>query len=173
MFALSLPEIEGSLEGLILMDSAPSAEWQALFAEVIKSFPVPELDILQRKYIEAPSNNTLKALTLASAPYLFTKKGQEDGIEMLRDLPYNYEVCQWSEENFDRTYRCKWIPQIIPTLIMNGEVDMITPQKLFSEKKEWHRSNIIFKSIKNAGHFPWIENPQSVIDAFNEYIRVL
>ena len=169
MLALSLPEIEDLLHGLILLDSAPSSEWQILFAEAVKNFPIPELEILQKKHQEAPSNKTLKALTLASAPYLFTPKGQVSGVEMLNILPYNYETCQWSEEHFDNTYRAKWVPRNIPTLILNGEKDLVTPQKLFTEKKEWHRSNIIFKSIADAGHFPWIENPQAVISAFKEW----
>jgi pimeloyl-ACP methyl ester carboxylesterase len=173
MFALSVPEIEDLLHGLILLDSAPSSEWQLLFADVVKNFPIPKLEILQRKYKEVPSNKALKAITLASAPYLFTKKGQALGLEMLSTLPYNYEVCQWSEEHFDPTYRAKWIPQVIPTLILNGESDLVTPQKLFTERKEWNRSNIIFKLIMNAGHFPWIENPQAVISAFNEYVHML
>ena len=171
MFALSLPEIEDFLHGLVLLDSAPSSEWQILFAEAVKNFPIPELEILQRKYKEAPSNEILKAMTLVSAPYLFTK--QTLGLETLRDLPYNYQTCQWSEEHFDHTYRAKWVPQTIPTLILGGEEDLVTPQKLFIERKEWRRSNIIFKSIAKAGHFPWIENPQAVIRAFSEYAHRL
>jgi pimeloyl-ACP methyl ester carboxylesterase len=173
MFALSVPEIEGFLHGLVLLDSAPNAEWQTLFAEMVEKFPIPKLAILQKKYKEAPSNEVLKALTVASAPYLFTPKGQAFGLKMLNSLPYNYEVCQWSEKHFDHSYRAKWVPQTVPTLILNGEGDLVTPQKLFTEGKEWHRSNIIFKLVMNAGHFPWIENPMDVVVAFKEFCALL
>ena len=62
------------------------------------------------KYKESPSNSALKAVTLAAAPYLFTKKGQALGVEMLSALPYNCEVYQWSEEHFDHTYQVKMGP---------------------------------------------------------------
>ncbi len=173
MFALSVPEMESLLQGLVLLDSAPSSQWQTLFAEAVKSFPIPELELLQGKYKNAPSNEGLKVLTLASAPYLFTSKGQAAGLKMLSNLPYNYEVCQWSEEHFDHTYHAKWIPRSIPTLILHGENDLVTPQKLFIESKEWLRVNIVYKSVAHAGHFPWIENPMDVLAAFKEYYALL
>jgi pimeloyl-ACP methyl ester carboxylesterase len=173
MYSLSLPELEGLLEGLVLLDSAPNAKWQASFAEVIREFPIPGLDVLQEKYEKTPNNQTLKEVTLASAPYLFTKKGQASGIKSLHALPYNYETCQWSERHFDRTYQAKWIPQAIPTLILAGEKDLITPLKLFQHDKRFNRENIIFKSIEGAGHFPWIENPKEVAKEFAAYAKQL
>ncbi len=169
MYALSTPEIERFLSGLILLDSAPDAGWQASFAEVQSNSPIPALVPLYKTYVKDPSNKALKALTVASASYLFTKNGLAAGIEMLNHLPYNYESCQWSEEHFDQTYQSKWVPQAIPTLILNGDRDLITPLKLFKDVKQFHRGNIVFKSIKDAGHFPWIENPADVVGAFEEY----
>jgi pimeloyl-ACP methyl ester carboxylesterase len=169
MYALSLPDLEGLLEGLILLDSAPNARWQDAFAEIVRHSPVPGLELLQERYEKKPNNQTLKEITLASAPYLFTQRGQASGIESLRSLPYNYETCQWSEKNFDRTYQAKWIPETIPTLILAGEKDLVTPLRLFKDEKRFDRENIILKSIKGAGHFPWIENPMEVAIAFSVY----
>ncbi len=169
MYALSVPEIEDLLEGFILLDSAPNAGWQASFAEVIGDFPVPGLEVLQEKYMKTPNNQTLKEVTLASAPYLFTQRGQESGIKSLRSLPYNYETCQWSENHFDRTYQAKWIPKTIPTLILAGDKDLVTPLRLFKNEKRFNRYNIIIKSINEAGHFPWIDNPTEVAEIFSEY----
>jgi pimeloyl-ACP methyl ester carboxylesterase len=173
MYALSLPELEKHLDGLVLLDSAPDATWQILFAETINKQPVPGLQALQKKYEKNPSNEALKAVTLASAPYLFTNKEQASGIKSLRSLPYNYETCQWSEKHFDQTYQAKWIPKTIPTLILAGEEDQITPLKLFRNDKRFNRENIIIKSIKGAGHFPWIENPAEVTEAFDLYAAPL
>ncbi|EKE08326.1 MAG: hypothetical protein ACD_17C00228G0001 [uncultured bacterium] len=173
MYALSLPELEGLLEGLILLDSAPNSKWQASFAEVIRDFPVPGLEILLEKYEKTPNNQTLKEVTLASAPYLFTKKGQASGIKLLQSLPYNYETYQWSDKYFDRRYQAKWIPKTILTLILTGEKDLITPLKLFQQDRRFNRENIIFKSIEEAGHFPWIENPEEVAQEFAAYAKQL
>ena len=173
MYALSLPELEGHLKGLILLDSAPNAGWQASFAEIIKDFPVPGLGLLQESYEKKPSNQALKELTLASAPYLFTQIGQASGVELLRSLPYNYETCEWSAAYFDRTYEAKWVPNTIPTLILAGEEDLVTPLKLFQNDKRFRRPNIVLKSIKRAGHFPWIENPTEIAEAFGAYANQL
>ncbi len=169
MYALSLPELEGLLKGLVLLDCAPSAIWQASFAEVVKKIPVTGIELIQEKYEKNPNNQNLKELTLASAPYLFTQKGLTSGLELLRTLPYNYETCQWSAAHFDQTYDAKWIPKTIPTLILSGEEDFLTPLQLFQDDKRFHRENINFQSIKEAGHFPWIENPAAVARAFSMY----
>ena len=169
MYVLSMPKIENLLDGLILLDSAPNTEWQISFGKVLKDFPVPGLEVLQEKYRKSPSNEALKKLTIGSAPYLFTEKGLTMGIKMLESLPYNYEACQWSEQHFDQTYQAKWIPQTIPTLILCGDQDLVTPPSLFAEAEQFHRDNIKVKSIKNAGHFPWIDNPEDVAAAFKEY----
>jgi Predicted hydrolases or acyltransferases (alpha/beta hydrolase superfamily) len=173
MYALSVPELESHLKGLVLLDSAPNAGWQASFTEIVRSFPIPGLQLLQETYEKNPNNQTLKELTLASAPYLFTQRGQASGIELLRSLPYNYKICQWSEKHFDRTYQAKWVPKTIPTLILSGEEDLVTPLKLFQGDKRFSRKNITFQSIKGAGHFPWIENPAEVAAAFSAYANQL
>jgi pimeloyl-ACP methyl ester carboxylesterase len=169
MYALSIPELEGLLDGLILLDSAPNASWQDSFMNLLKDFPIPEIPLLQERYIKNPNNEILREITIASAPYLFTEQGMEKGIKMLQFLPYNYETHLWSDQHFDNTYQARWIPKTIPTLILSGEHDLITPLKLFKELKEFHRDNIKIKSIKNAGHFPWIENPADVAAEFKEF----
>lgn len=169
MYALSTPKLESLLKGLILLDSAPDAEYRELFGQVLIKQPISNFEMLQNKYQKNPNNELLKEITIASAPYLFTKKGLKNGIEMLQNLPYNYESCQWSLENFDQTYKAKWIPRKIPTLILAGEYDLITPLHLFTKAKDFDRDNIVIKSIKKAGHFPWIENPYEVTRAFQEF----
>ena len=116
---------------------------------------------------------TASLFCITGSLYLFTRKKQTSGIESLRSLPYNYETCQWSEKHFDRTYQAKWIPKTIPTLLLAGEEDQITPLKLFRNDKRFIRENITFKSIKAAGHFPWIENAAEVAEAFNVYVNQL
>lgn len=169
MYALSTPKLESLLKGLILLDSAPDEEYIELFSQELIKKPLPHLEMLQIKYQKNPNNQTLKEMTIATAPYLFTQKGLKNGIEMLQHLPYNYETCQWSEKNFDQTYKAKWIPKKIPTLILAGECDLITPLHLFTKAKDFARDNIVIKSIKNAGHFPWIDNPKEVIHTFQEF----
>jgi len=170
MYALSLPSFEEKLLGLILMNSAPDSSWQRALQKMMQSSPIPELEKLDKMYKENPSNEALKRLTLAAAPYFFTEKGLEKGKALLQELPFNYEVCNWSEENFDSTYKAQWIPQNLLTLIISGTEDHLTPLSLFKTSEAFNRKNILLKEINHAGHFPWIENPNEVIKAFDEFL---
>jgi pimeloyl-ACP methyl ester carboxylesterase len=72
MFALSLPELEQHLKGLVLLDSAPDNGWQQLFASHIEHHPLPELEKAEHIYKQSPSNESLKEFVIAGAPYMFT-----------------------------------------------------------------------------------------------------
>jgi pimeloyl-ACP methyl ester carboxylesterase len=173
MFALATPDLDKNLVGLVLMTSAPDMSWQKDLEDKLVDFPLPEADKADKKYRKNPTNALLRECIITAAPRMFfTKEGLRRGIEFLKKLPFNYEVFQWTEEHFDPLYQAKWIPEI-PTLILSGEKDIAIPIKYFEEKEEYKRNNILMKSIKNAGHFPWIENPQAVIAAFNEYMSRL
>jgi pimeloyl-ACP methyl ester carboxylesterase len=173
MYALSTPELEKNLSGLVLMDSAPDASWQKLFGEIMQQEPIPGVDTIYAEYSKNPNNKILKQLTLLNIPYLFTKNGLKKDISFLEDLPYNFRSCEWSAQNFDQDYKATWVPQKLPTLIFAGTEDKITPLYLFQNSKEFQRENIKIVEITNAGHFPWIENPAEVIHAFNEYCDLI
>ncbi len=173
MFALATSGLEKNLAGLVLMASAPDMSWQDQLESRLVDYPLPEADKADEIYRKNPSNALLKECILSASPRMFfTKEGLKKGIQFLSALPFNYEVFQWAEEHFDPTYRAQWIPEKIPTLILSGSEDIAIPLEHFAERKEYNRSNILMKAIENAGHFPWIENPQSVIGAFNEYKRM-
>lgn len=173
MYALASPEIENRLSGLVLMDTAPDSSWQIEFMQYVKNHPTQNLDELQIQYNRKPSSSLLKRMTIASAPYSFTEKGLHKGIALLETLPFNYKTFEWSNKYFDKTYTSKWIPKNIPTLILAGENDRIISLDLFQSLNEFQRENIIIRPIKNAGHFPWIENPEQVVDVFREYCELL
>jgi pimeloyl-ACP methyl ester carboxylesterase len=173
MYALATPALEKILTGLVLMDSAPDASWQQFFMEVVKQRPMPEAEDLHKCYAENPNNELLKKLTILSAPYLFTKTGLKKDISFLESLPYNFRTYEWSAQHFDHSYKAKWIPKNIPTLIFAGEEDSITPLSLFIESTDFQNPNILIRKIKDAAHFPWIENPEEVLGVFEEYCQKL
>ena len=173
MYALATPKLEKMLIGLVLMDSAPDSSWQKKFMEHAKHHPIKNTKKLQMQYGKNPDNNLLKKITIASASYSFTKKGLRQGIALFKSLPFNYKTCEWSGKHFDQTYKAKWVPKRIPTLILTGEKDQIIPLHFFTQSKKFKRKNIVFREIKNAGHFPWIENSKDVVAVFNEYTRKL
>ena len=172
MYALATPALAKQMMGLVLMDSAPDASWQMQFMQYVESHPIKEAQKLQLQYARKPNNTLLKNITIASASYSFTKKGLRKGISLLKTLPFNYKTCEWSQKHFDQTYQAKWVPNI-PTLIMAGEEDQIIPLTFFLKSKKFKRKNIIIRSIKGAGHYPWVENPREVMAAFQAYYRFL
>ncbi len=174
MFALATPDLEKNLTGLVLMTTAPDMDWQKDLESKLVDYPLPEADEADNIYRKSPSNALLRDCIIAAAPRMFfTKEGLKKGVQFLSQLPFNYEVFQWAEEHFDPTYKAQWVPERIPTLILSGDKDIAIPLKHFEQRNEYKRDNVLMKAIENAGHFPWIENPQSVIAAFNEYMRML
>lgn len=79
----------------------------------------------------------------------------------------------WAAEHFDQTYKAKWVPQAMPTLIFAGDQDHITPLKLFLDSPDFQRENILIRNIDNASHFPWIDNPQQIKHVFDEHCQRL
>jgi len=173
MFALATPALENILTGLILMDSAPDASWQEFFTQYVKDHPLPETEKLQQKYDINPSNETLKQLTIACAPYFATAASMQSIITLLKKLPFNYKTHVWAAHHFDNTYQAKWIPGILPTLVFAGEYDYITPLNLFTARDDFKRDNITIKKISGGSHFPWYENPVEVKKMFDEFCQKL
>lgn len=131
MYVLATPKLEKKILGLILMDSAPNASWQNELVRYIQFHPTKETKKFQEQYFKKPSNLLLKKITLASAPYAFTKKGLQAGVLLLKKLPFNYKTYEWSAKYFDPKYKARWIPKNLPTLILAGEKDRITPLNFF------------------------------------------
>lgn len=69
----------------------------------------------------------------------------------------------------DIQYDAKWIPQKVPTLIVGAEFDAITPFELYESDARFNRTNISKCLIKEAGHIPWVEKPQEVINALHAF----
>lgn len=171
MFALSTPALEKNIIGLVLMGSAPNTSWQAHFAEYVKEHPLPETEKLQTLYEKIPSNETLKKLTITSAPYISTNSSFQQIVSLLEHLPFNYKTHSWAEKNFHDTYQAKWIPKALPTLIFSGDQDHITPLKLFTEEESFKRNNILIQEIKDASHFPWYDNPTQIKKIFEKFCQ--
>lgn len=173
MYVLSSPKLEKKIIGLVLMDSAPDASWLKEFTQYAMTHPIKQAQTLQALYVKKPSNALLKKLTIASASYSFNKTSLHKGVSILKTLPFNYKVCEWSAKHFDQKYKAKWVPKNMPTLILAGEKDQIIPLKFFIKSRKFRRKNIIFRSVKGAGHYPWVENMKQIDRIFHQYAQLL
>ena len=173
MFALSLPELEKSLGGLVLMNSAPSLECSTLFNEYLNEHPDPDFKKAELEYANHPSDQSLKALVHAVAPYFFTKSGLSEGLELLAGLPYTHGTYEWVINYFYPIYEVKLNLEHFPILVMGSEFDVLTPLKLFSKDPRFARDNIQIIELKGASHFPWVGNLAPVEEALGNFAKVL
>ncbi len=175
MYVQTMPELEEILHGLVLIGTAPNSSWQKLFAKYCKNINDSTITLAEEQYAKNPNNQTLRELLIATAQYCFsTDESIERGKKLLESLPINNEANIWSSKHFDsKDYTADFIPKKIPTLIITGSKDHITPLQLFKNNKAYEQSHIIIKEIVGAGHYPWFENPHDTIQAFAEFSALL
>lgn len=167
MYLLSVPELENHIEGLVLISTAPNANWRPYFFAMTQQNPLPAVDASTQKYESEKTNENLRDLAVASAEWNFTPQSVAVGRELLRRMPYNHQAVDWSDHAFDDIYVSKWWPQFLPTLILSGAQDRIVLQTLWNHP-EFAGPNVMHKTVEDAAHFLWIEQPDAVCAAFHE-----
>ena len=168
MYLLATPELESHLAGLALLDTAPDCAWHPLFLEMTQAHPLSEVDAAAAIYEADRRDENIAAIAVASAPWNFTPWSLETGKDLLSRMPYCSAAVDWSDAHFDHTYRAAWWPSELPTLVMAGGDDRIVWQGGWDDPR-FESDNIERKTIAGGGHFPWIENPESVRIAFADF----
>lgn len=173
MFPLLFPQLENILTGFVILSSAPSL-WLEEVAKVAVAKKLPELTEPMLAFENRPSPTTFKQAMLACTPYYFAPESLEQGRALIEGLPFNYKAAVWWLKKAQAmNFSAKWVPQKLPTLILGGTEDAMTPVSLFEKDPRFKRPNITRKTIENAGHFLWVERPEEVKKAFEEYIHSL
>ncbi|KAB7646464.1 alpha/beta fold hydrolase [Polymorphobacter fuscus] len=165
MYLLSTPALERRLAGLVLLSTAPDANWRSHYEATVASEPLPAFDAALHAYSAQPTTEHLRALCVASAEWNFNKAGLEMGRNLLARMPYNREAVEWSDTNFDSAYVANWWPARLPTMILAGSDDRIVGQSGWDDAR-FKGPHVRRVAIAGAGHFPWIENPGAVRRAF-------
>lgn len=173
MFILSDPRIEKLVKGLVLLNTSPSNQWMQQIAEQVLLYDLPDVSVIQEKYENNRNNQSYKELTQACSPYFFSMQALKLGNLLLKNLPYSHASYDWALKSFHPQYRAFFIPELIPTLIISGEHDHVTPKELFTKDPQWNRKNITIECIKGEGHFPWLISWEQVKTAFKEFIKRL
>ncbi len=167
-YLLSVPELEPLLSGLVIVSSAPTADWMPVFEERTRLEPLPAVEEAEAAHAVDPGNETLRQIAVASTPWNFSPAFHEIGAELLARMPYNLRAVEWSAENFDTTYRLAWWPSTLPTLVLSGDEDRIVVQHLWQHPC-LRGANVTHVEVPDAGHWPWIENRAAVTAAFAEF----
>ena len=165
MYLLATPALERHCRGIALLDTAPDAGWHARFVEMTRHNPLPAVDAAAARYAADRRDDNIAAIAVASAEWNFTSAGLEAGRALLSRMPYCSAAVEWSEAHFDHVYRLAWWPGALPVLVMAGAQDRIVWQGGWNDAA-FRTPNALFRTIPDAGHFPWVENPTAVAEAF-------
>ena len=173
MMTLRYPEFEEILKGCIILNSTPTL-WLEEAAAYSKQFDLPDLTDDMQKFVLTPNQETFNAALNACMPYYFPKESLEKAKKLMLEIPFQYRPAVWGQiRALEGKLLAKWIPQKVPTLIIGAKYDCICPFTLFKNNQRFHRDNIKMFYIENGGHFPWIENPRAIEQAFNEFLTHL
>ena len=170
MFPLLFPELENSLKGFIILNSAPSL-WLEEAVAYSKQFTLPDLSKEMQDFTERPSQETFEVALDACMPYYFPPVTLEIGRALLTEVPFQYlPAVWWQRKAIETNFSAKWVPLDVPTLIVGAKFDCICPVTLFQNDKRFDRPNIDFLVLEDAGHIPWIENLTAIKNAFDGFI---
>lgn len=171
---LLTPELEDYLKGVVILNSTPKL-WFEAAALCAKKYNLPDFNPEMQEFILNPSAETCKKLLDTCAPYYFYKQESLAKVRaLLHSTPFAFPPAfWWTHKVTSCGYTATWILQNIPTLIIGSEFDYLTPFELFKDDERYLRSNIDFIEIKEAGHFSWIDNPEAVRVAFQNFSATL
>lgn len=170
MYLLDTPALEPRLRGLALLDTAPDAAWHPRFVAMTQRHPLPAVEAATARYEADRRDANIAAIAVASAEWNFTPRGVARGRALLARMPYNAAAVEWSDAQFDHRYQARWWPRAMPVLRLAGRDDRIVWQGGWRDPR-YETPNVIDRLIDDAGHFPWIENPDQVRDAFRDFAR--
>ncbi len=169
---LFCPALEQSLKGLVIFNSVPTLK-SDLFAKIAIEQKLPSLTEAKDAFTREPNLESMKALYLLEADYFFTENYRAQGIDKILN---KLEFCiptehWWYREGYKFYAEIKWIPQHIPTLIISGAEDFITPPAIYEQALNFRRENIQMVTIPAAGHFPWLEQPDVINHTLQLFIE--
>ena len=170
MLPLLFPDLENLLKGFIILNSAPSL-WLVEAVKCASEKNLPLLTEPMANFERNPNQETFKRALLACAPYYFPAHNLENGINLLNHIPFNYHAAVWwLKRATSMNFSAKWVPKNVSTLIIGSSDDCIVPMTLFEQDKRFFRKNISIEKIEEAGHFPWLEQMETVKAKFKAFV---
>ena len=167
---LFCPELENVLAGLVILNSTPTLD-SDVFATTAKEHQLPSLTEAQALFVKEKNIESIRALYVLESDYFFAKPYREKGIhQIINKLEFSIPAEYWWYTQGAQFYtNIAWIPKKVPTLIIGGSVDYITPLSLFESDKRFKRRNITLHQLNDAGHFPWLEQPQALNELLMQF----
>jgi len=173
MLGLLIPELEDKLVGFVALNSSPSL-WMEVAAQAAKEVNKPDLTAEMGEFVQNPCQATFDTALKACFPYYFADTHMQQGTELFIGLPFPYKAAVWCQQKLiGMNYSAQWFPKTMPMLIISGTEDYICHYSLFKNDARFQRANITHSLIDGAGHFPWLEKPKQVAQAFEDFVKYI
>jgi pimeloyl-ACP methyl ester carboxylesterase len=171
MPVLLLPELEHKIQGFVALASSPKL-WMIEATKAATAAHKPDLTPMMHEFVQRPCQETFELALAACLPYYFPESSMEQGSALFKDLPFPFAAAVWCQTKLAAiNYNATWVPQKLPMLIVSGTEDYICPYTLFTNDRRFHRPNIMTTILDGAGHFPWIEKPLEIYQAFKDFVK--
>ena len=166
MLILDIPKLKNHLKGVVLLSTSPVSDMSTF----LKSYSSPVLMSSYENYQANKTRENLKKFWLYVAPVYFNKESEQKGFELLKASQY-FPIGDRSFELFISQYSAQWIPEKRTTVIITGDNDKVEPIDLYDKMDGFsdHVKDAVI--IKNAGHFPWVENLEDTVLAFESFFK--
>lgn len=151
------------VSSLVLCDTGPQAD-----TNEVKFRRSANIKLIKTDGVKAFAENFIKALF--SSASIKSKPFEVEAIRRIIEANSEIGICGTLLALAGRTDTTNSLDQIrVPTLIMVGEEDNITPPKL-SELMDSRISGSYFYVVKNAGHLSNLENPDDFNKRLGEFL---
>jgi hypothetical protein len=166
MMLLMNPKLDKKAQKFILLSTLP----KSIFGKEKSSYwEDPEVDSKILAFKKDPSDKKLQDLIVDLAPLYFPPSALKQGTVMLGEDTYSHRAYLYLQKAMLAPYEAQYIPQI-PTLILSGLEDIVTPLRYFQEDVRFRKPFISIKGIEGANHFPWIEKLEDTAHAISSFI---
>lgn len=171
MLIQTLPELQKHVLGMVLLNTAPDNQWFKDFGQRAKAHGLVNVSRFRESLLKQPSDEAYAQYMLHSLDYYFTAQSYVKGLILFQSLPFNCQAYLWAFREFHPVYQACYIPSC-PLLIMSASLDFMTPAHVF-DKPGYDQANISQVVIEQGAHFPWLEQPSKVRDAFQAFAKGL
>lgn len=170
IYPLFFPEIEGLLKGLITICAAPTVD-VIMEEHMHKERGITFDNAPGKRFSDNPSDKTFKEALVARSKNFFPPISLERGKKLFAETIFNYKAMQWWIKNYltKKDFDIIWVPKKLPMLMIAASEDCSNPPKLIMDDKRFNRPNIERCLLKGSGHFPWLENMDSVVERMNAF----
>lgn len=172
MYPLLFPDIEKDLTGLVLLNAA-ARPWRQNACEMGEKKHLPSFKKEIEAFLSHETAENFDQFRKIIVHYFFSPENLQRGEKSFFGKAFNFHATHWwiskvRTIDFEKIF----IPHI-PTLILGASDDCTVPFKAFLEDTRFQKSNILMKEIQGASHFPWLEKPEEVQRAFEQFIEKL